>query len=294
MMCRVLKVSRSGFYNWQTRPPSARLVRDWGLIYHVRRVHMISRQTYGAPRISRELRADGISVGQKRIARLMRQQGVEGTHRRRFRTTTIRDETQRPAPDLVERDFTATAPNQLWVADFTYVRTWAGWLYLAVVVDAFSRMVVGWSMRDNMEADLVVDALQMARWRRRPAGRVTHHSDQGAQYTSTAFGHAIRDAKIIDVSMGSVGDALRQRDGRVVLRDDQDRTARPALLADPPAGAHRDLRVHRGVVQPASAPLRPRLPKPRRLREDHPRGARTSGIVNLSTEAGQPHPTKGP
>lgn len=207
LLCRVLEVSRSGFYAWSTRPPSQRLVRDWGLIYHLRRIHGISRQTYGAPRIHRELRGEGVRVGQKRVARLMCQEGLEGTHRRRFRTTTVRDEATRPAPDLVERDFTATAPDQLWVADFTYVRTWVGWLYLAAVLDAYSRMIVGWSMRDDMEADLVIDALQMARWRRKPAGRVIHHSDQGSQYTSTAFGHAIRDAKIVDTSMGSVGDA---------------------------------------------------------------------------------------
>lgn len=207
MLCRVLCVSRSGFYAWQTRPASVRLERDWGLIIHVRRVHMISRQTYGAPRIHRELRADGVRVGRKRIARLMSQEGLQGTHRRRFGVTTVRDEASRPAPDLVDRVFTATGPDQLWVADFTYVRTWAGWLYLAVVLDVFSRMVVGWSMRDDMQADLVVDALQMARWRRSPTGRVIHHSDQGSQYTSSAFDHAIGDARVIDMSMGSVGDA---------------------------------------------------------------------------------------
>jgi putative transposase len=207
-MCRVLGVSRSGFYAWRSRPPSATRLRDWGLIYHVRRIHQISRRTYGAPRIHAELRADGVAVAKKRVARLMGQQGLEGAHRRRFRKTTVRDESSRPAPDLVERDFTVTGPNELWVADITYVRTWAGWLYVAVVVDAYSRMVVGWSMRDDLKACLVVDALRMARWRRRPSGRVVHHSDQGSQYTSFAFGRTVREAKIIDVSMGSVGDAF--------------------------------------------------------------------------------------
>jgi putative transposase len=207
VMCRVLGVSRSGFYSWCGRPPSARLLRDWGVIYHVRRVHAISRQTYGSPRIHRELRAEGIRVGKKRVARLMRKQGLEGTYRRRFRKTTVADESARPAPDLIERDFTATGPNQKWVADFTYIRTWQGWLYLAVVVDVYSRMVVGWSMRDDMHAELVVDAARMAVWRRHLTGRVIHHSDQGAQYVSGAFGQAVADAKLIDVSMGSVGDA---------------------------------------------------------------------------------------
>jgi putative transposase len=207
LMCRVLGVSRSGFYSWGSRPPSAHLFRDWGVIYHLQRVHQISRQTYGAPRIHRELRAEGIRVGVKRVARLMRQQGLEGTYRRRFRTTTVRDESARPAPDLIERDFTATAPNQKWVADFTYVRTWQGWLYLAVVIDVYSRMIVGWSMRGDMKADLVVDAAKMAVWRRHLTGRVIHHSDQGAQYVSRAFDTAVADAKLIDLSMGSVGDA---------------------------------------------------------------------------------------
>lgn len=207
VMCRVLGVSRSGFYAWMTRPPSVRLERDWGLIIHLRRIHMISRQTYGAPRIHQELRSEGIRVGQKRVARLMGQDGLAGTHRRRFQTTTVADESARPAPDLVERDFTATGPNQLWVADFTYVRTWQGWLYLAVVLDVYCRMVVGWSMRDDMKADLVVDALQMAWWRRAPVGRLIHHSDQGGQYVSGPFNTAVAEAKLIDVSMGSVGDA---------------------------------------------------------------------------------------
>jgi Transposase and inactivated derivatives len=208
LMCRVLGVSRSGFYAWSCRPPSAHLFRDWGVIYHLRRVHQISRQTYGAPRIHRELRAEGIRVGVKRVARLMRQQGLEGSYRRRFRKTTVADESARPAPDLIERDFTATAPNQKWVADFTYVRTWQGWLYLAVVIDVYSRMIVGWSMREDMKADLVVDAAKMAVWRRHLTGRVIHHSDQGAQYVSRAFDTAVADAKLIDLSMGSVGDAF--------------------------------------------------------------------------------------
>jgi putative transposase len=207
VMCRVLGVSRSGFYSWSGRPPSGRLLRDWGVIYHVRRIHAISRQTYGAPRIHRELRADGIRVGKKRVARLMREQGLEGAYRRRFRKTTVADESARPAPDLVERNFTASAPNEKWVADFTYIRTWQGWLYLAVVVDVYSRMVVGWSMREDMKTDLVVDAARMAVWRRQLTGRVIHHSDQGAQYVSGAFDRTIQEAKLIDLSMGSVGDA---------------------------------------------------------------------------------------
>jgi putative transposase len=138
----------------------------------------------------------------------MRADGLEGAHRRRRARTTVRDEHLAPAPDLVERDFRPAAPDRLWVADITYVRTWQGFLYLAVVLDCFSRRVVGWAMREDLRAELVVEALEMALWRRRPrGGRLVHHSDQGAQYTSLRVGRRLREAGIAQ-SMGSRGDAL--------------------------------------------------------------------------------------
>ena len=162
---------------------------------------------YGRPRIHAALRARGERVGQKRVARLMRRAGIRGVSRRRWTTgTTRRDAKARPAVDLVNRDFSAEGPNQLWVADITYVPTWAGWLHLAVVLDAWSRRIVGWAMASHLRAELVEDALAMAISRRQPRGRVIHHSDRGSQYTSLAFGRQCREAGIVQ-SMGSAGDA---------------------------------------------------------------------------------------
>jgi putative transposase len=172
----------------------------------VRTIHASSRETYGAPRVHAELQAGGEKHGRKRIARLMRAAGLVGASRRRNGvTTTRRDPDARPAPDLVDRDFTATGPNQLWVADITFVPTANGFLYLAVVLDAWSRKIVGWAMATHLRAELVVDALEMAIGQRRP-GDVIHHSDQGSQYTSLAFGKRCKEAGVRP-SMGSVGDA---------------------------------------------------------------------------------------
>ena len=203
-MCRLLGVSSSGYYAWMKRRPSRRAETDAALIGEIRAAHAASRGTYGAPRIHAELTAKGMQVGRQRIARLMSQAGLAGVSRRKFVVTTVKSDS-RQAPDLVERNFTAEAPDRLWVADITYVPTWAGFLYLAVVLDAFSRRIVGWSMATTLAAQLVLDALNMALVTRRPKG-VIHHSDQGSQYTSIAFGHHCRDAGV-HPSMGSVGDA---------------------------------------------------------------------------------------
>jgi len=206
VMARVLGVSEAGYYAWRQRPSSAHAVADAALLKRVRTIHASSRETYGAPRIHAELRAGGAKHGRKRIARLMRAAGLVGASRRRNgMTTTRRDPDARPAPDLVDRDFTATAPNQLWVADITFVPTANGFLYLAVVLDAWSRKIVGWAMATHLRAELVVDALEMAIGQRRP-GDVIHHSDQGSQYTSLAFGKRCKEAGVRP-SMGSVGDA---------------------------------------------------------------------------------------
>ena len=204
-MARVLGVSPAGYYAWRRRRPSARANSDGELLKRIRTIHASSRGTYGAPRVHAELRAEGRHVGKKRVARLMRQAGLTGVSRRRGMRTTQRDETARPAPDLVARDFTAAAPNRLWVADITYIPTWAGFLYLAVVLDAFSRRIVGWAMAHHLRTELVLQALDMAVHQRRPAD-VIHHSDQGSQYTSLAFGKRCREAGVRP-SMGSVGDA---------------------------------------------------------------------------------------
>jgi putative transposase len=204
-MCRLLGVSASGYHAWQRRPPSPRAHADAALLERVCQIHVTAQGTYGAPRIHAELAAAGIHVGRKRVARLMRAAGLTGVSRRRWTCTTRRDARARPAPDLVDRDFSADGPDRLWVADITYVPTWAGFLYLAVVLDAFSRRVVGWAMANHLRAQLVLDALDMALGQRRPHD-VIHHSDQGSQYTSIAFGKRCREAGVRP-SMGSVGDA---------------------------------------------------------------------------------------
>ena len=203
LLCRVLGVSRAGFYAWRSRPPSARAVADQALLEQIRQIHTHSRATYGAPRIHAELRLDhGVGVGRKRVARLMRTAGLQGCHRRRRGGLTRRDPTAAPAPDLVERAFAADRPDQLWVADITYVPTWSGWLYLAVVLDVWSRRVVGWAMADHLRTELVADALTNAVAARDPAPGVVFHATAVA---SPAFGRRCREAGITP-SMGSVGD----------------------------------------------------------------------------------------
>jgi putative transposase len=205
-MCRVLAVSASGYYAWRQRPPSTRARVDVELGTRIRAIHQYSRGTYGAPRIHQELRAAEIRVGCKRVARLMKAASLRGASRRQWVITTVRDRHARPAPDLVERNFTASAPNCVWVADITYIPTWAGFLYLAVVLDVFSRRIVGWAMATHLRTELVLAALNMAIGQRRPAA-VIHHSDQGSQYTALAFGQRCKAAGVRP-SMGSVGDCF--------------------------------------------------------------------------------------
>jgi putative transposase len=206
IMCRALGVSPGGFYARLRRPPSARARADGELSARIAEIHRRSRATYGAPRIHAELKEQGIRVGCKRVARLMRAAELKGVSRRNWLITTVRDRAARPAPDLVERNFSAPAPNRLWVADITYIPTWAGFLYLAVVLDAFSRKIVGWAMETYLRAELVLKALDMALGQRRAAG-VIHHSDQGSQYTSLAFGKRCEQAGVRP-STGSVGDCF--------------------------------------------------------------------------------------
>jgi len=208
IMCRVLEVSRSGFHAWERRAASARAVADQALTERIAEIHSGSRKTYGSPRVHAELRLeDDVRVGRKRVERLMRHAGLSGQVKRRRGKTTITVQGVRTAPDLVERDFNPTEPNRLWAADITYIRTWEGWLYLASVMDLYSRRIVGWALADHLRAELVVDALEMAVARRRPDAGLVHHSDQGSQYTSLIFTRRCRSVGI-DVSMGSRGDCF--------------------------------------------------------------------------------------
>ena len=203
-LCRVLEVSPSGYYAWHRRPASQRAHENASLTAEIAAIHSHSRGTYGAQRIHAELVARGQRVSRKRIARLMRAAHLRGVSRRKFVVTTTRAVDARPAPDLVRRAFTATGPNQLWVADSTYIPTGRGFLFLAVVLDVWSRRIVGWAMETHLRTTLVLAALDMAVEQRQPRA-VIHHSDQGCQYTALAFGARCRQAGVRP-SMGSVGD----------------------------------------------------------------------------------------
>ena len=207
--CRVMKVSTSAYYAWLANPVSQRDLDDAYLTNTIVDIHRMSRRSYGSPRVHAELRLGlELRCSRKRVERLMRQVGLAGIHRRRRGGCTRRDATATPADDLVNRAFDPTEPDRLWMMDVTEHPTAEGKVYLAVVVDGFSRMVVGWSIADHVRAELVVDALQMANWRRRPtAGHTVAHSDHGSQYTSWAFGRRLRAAGLLG-SMGSVGDCF--------------------------------------------------------------------------------------
>lgn len=204
-MCRVFGVSPSGFYAWSKRGPSAHAMRDAELRVRIRLYHARSKGRYGAPNIHADLREEGVRVGKKRVARLMKAEGLQGACYRQWVTTTTRDADGQPSSDLVQRQFSAEAPDRLWVADITYIPTWAGFLFLAVVLDAFSRKIVGWAMAEHLRTELVLAALNMALGQRRAKG-VVHHSDHGTQYTSIAFGLRCKEAGVRP-SMGTVGDA---------------------------------------------------------------------------------------
>lgn len=207
LLCRVLRVSRSGYYDWKDRPPSERDRENAALIEQIMEVHERSRGTYGYPRVHAELRALGMRCSRKRVARLMRKVSLQGCIRGRRKRTTRRDVRAVPAPDLVKRNFAAAAPNELWTADITYVHTREGFLYLAFILDVYSRKVVGWAMATHLKTELVVNALEMALWRRKPDTGLIHHTDRGSQYTALSFGKRLEEAGIVP-SMGRAGSAL--------------------------------------------------------------------------------------
>lgn len=186
-LCAVLGVSRSGYYDWRDRPESRRSVDDRRLLAEIRAVHRHSRQAYGALRAWKVLNASGVACGKHRVARLRRQSGIEARRKRRFRAATEHRHLTPPAPNLLERQFMVTAPNRVWVGDITYIPTRAGWLYLAVLIDLYSRRVVGWAMDSRMTQNLAAAALDMAVGQRRPAKGLLHHTDQGSQYSATLY-----------------------------------------------------------------------------------------------------------
>jgi putative transposase len=206
-MCRMLGVSRSGYYDWRDRPPSRRSGEDTALTENVREIHRRSRETYGSPRVHAELRALGTRCGRKRVERLMREAGLRGCMRGRRKRTTRRSGRAVVANDLLQRSFAATQIDKVWVADITYVATREGFLYLAFILDVHSRRIVGWAMENHLRTEIVVDALQMAVWRRKPAPGLVHHSDQGVQYTALSFSERLKEVGITP-SMGRTGSAL--------------------------------------------------------------------------------------
>ncbi|CAA9309402.1 MAG: Mobile element protein [uncultured Gemmatimonadaceae bacterium] len=207
VLCRVLGVARSGYYAWAGRGNSARAQADEELTAQISAAHARSRGTYGAPRVHAELRAAGTRCARKRVARLMRAAGLAGCHRRRRARTTVADPAHAPAPNLVAREFVARAPNRLWIGDITYVPTGEGWLYLAVLVDVYSRRVVGWAMADHLRAELALDALALALRTRRPGPGLVQHTDRGSQYTAAAYQQALAPRGLV-CSMSRSGDCL--------------------------------------------------------------------------------------
>ena len=204
MMCRLLRVSASGYYAWRIRPESPRAKTDRELVSKIKRIHAQSKGVYGSPRIRAELASEGSQIGRNRVARLMRLERLQGCPRRRFRVTTQRNPTHRVARNLLQQNFAAAAPNQRWVADITYISTHRGCIYLAIVLDLYSRRIVGWSMSRWMNRRIVVDALRMAISARQPEGKLIHHSDRGGQYTSDDFRNELAKHDI-EASMSSTG-----------------------------------------------------------------------------------------
>jgi putative transposase len=208
-MCRVLGVCRSGYYAWRKRPASRHTQANERLLVQIRMEYRRSQQTYGSPRIYKHLRDQGVVCSRKRVAHMMRlvQLVAKKGHRRRHPRTTQRDPHAQPAPNLLHQEFAALAPNRKWASDITYIDTAQGWLYLAVVIDLFSRRVVGWAMQPHIDAALVQQAWQMALTQRQPATGLLHHSDQGSQYTSAAYQHDLAAAHC-QISMSRVGNCF--------------------------------------------------------------------------------------
>lgn len=206
-MCRVLGVSRSGYYAWRRRRPSRRAQENQRLLVEVKAIHATkNHDTYGSPRMHRELRERGLRCGRHRVARLMKKQGIQAKQARKFRPVTTDSKHALPvAPNRLERDFSATGPDQVWAADITYIRTREGWLYLAVILDLFSRLVVGWAVGDTLSRHLPLRALQMALGRRRPRPGTVHHSDRGSQYASQDYQDLLAQEGLL-CSMSRKGD----------------------------------------------------------------------------------------
>jgi transposase InsO family protein len=288
VLCRVLGVSRAGFYAAQRHPVAARVIDDARLAVQIAAIHRASRRCYGSPRVHAELQAGGQGTSRKRVARLMRRAGLAARRRRAFRVTTQSAHSRPVAPNRLARQFTAPAPDRVWVTDITYLATVEGWLYLAVVLDLFSRRVVGWALSDRLGEGVALEALGMGLARRRPQPGLLHHSDRGSQYASAEY-RAILAEHGMQCSMSGAGELLGQRGGRELLRDAED-GARPRRgLASAGRRAPRGVRLHRALLQRAAPALDARLSQSGGVRTAV---AAAHRVVNLSTKAGQVHRTR--
>ncbi|QMU68366.1 IS3 family transposase [Streptacidiphilus sp. P02-A3a] len=295
--CELLKVSRTAFYARRNPLAGPRRARDLELAQEISAVHARSHGTYGAPRVHMVLQRQGQRCGRRRVARLMRQTGLQGVHRRRRPVTTVPDAGASTRPDLVNRQFTpdATALNQRWCGDITYIPTDEGWLYLATVIDIASRRVIGWATADHLRTELVADALQAAHLQRRPAHGVIFHADRGCQYTSRALAQ-LAEQLGVRLSVGRTGqcwdNALAESFFSILkLLHPQARTDQHPHLAHQGRCPQCDLRLHRRLVQPTPTPQQPGLPQPQRLRST-PRSL--NNTTNLSVKTEQAHRTDMP
>lgn len=281
LMCAVLEVSPAGYYAWRDRPVSERTKSNATLLAAIRQVHQDSSGRYGSPRVHAVLRRQGRGVSRGRIERMMRRHGIRAIMAppRRVHTTDSRHNLP-IAPNLIARDFAARAPNRVWLADITYIPTAEGWLYLAAVMDLFSRKIVGWAMRDHMQVELASAALMMAIQQQRPQAGLIHHSDRGVQYASHAYRTALAGAGIT-ASMSRQGRLLRQCSDGKLLPYLEDRARSSSQLPDPRRGPARYLCLHRGLLQPNKAPFRRGIYRPDRD------GDKSS--LTLSTFLGEDH-----
>ena len=260
VLCEVFGVSRAGYYAWRSRPAPARAKEDEALVAEIKRAHRTGRGTYGSPRIHRELRANGRNVGKKRVERLMQREGIAARRKRRFRITTDSKHTHPVAPNLLERDFTAAVPNARWVTDVTYIWTREGWLYLAAILDLFSRRVVGWAAGASNDRALALQALEQARKQRLPTQGLVHHSDRGSVYASSDYADAI-------TKMGAISSMSRKRDGydNAVAESffvAKGREDRPRHLRHETCCNRRHRRLHRQFLQPDPKAFFDRLRQP--------------------------------
>jgi putative transposase len=253
-MCSALDVSPSGFYAWRARPESARAQTDRRLLERICQIHTDSRQTYGHRRVRAALQAEGYSIGRRRVARLMRRHGVRPKTRRKFRVTTDSKHTHPIAPNRLDRQFHVTAANQVWTTDISYIATAEGWLYLAIVLDLYSRQVIGWAMEATMSQNLTLRALSMALQRQRPQAGLVHHSDRGSQYACQAYQKLLAKHKIV-CSMSRKGNcwepegsAQQQCPDRVLVSHAENRTGLLCLLQNTARSDARHLRLHRGLL----------------------------------------------